>query len=324
MKRLMILLCLVTLTAAAAPHGKKKATTKASARVHGRDEVLFDKALQLHELLDEDLHLDDVIYSADSATPKGHYAVEIRDAILGKAMDYYQELVDSFPRSPMRYRALNNMAYISDVMGDADEAIATYQRILDSDADDKEAGGIGSGIMAEPYANYKNRAARAAASISLRQGYYAQALRYLDLTARYPYHHFCGNEYAENDIYMATQYGRCYMALHQYDSAQEKLLPQLFNNALANNTRLVDLAYELLLRNHSKEELKAQYLEAFKNYKAEVKTNDKYSYTEYSITYMGTRIILPSWHLHDTQPDKAAEAINELAQNAYFLKLLDK
>ena len=135
-----------------------------------KDELLFAQGVLLHELIDEDLELHEVINSDD--TTNKDFAIDVQEAILKKAIKYYQELIDSFPKSNLLFRALNNKGYAELTLGKDKEAKKTFQKIIDSKADDKEKGGIGSGIMAEPYANYKNRSAKILASIYIKETNY--------------------------------------------------------------------------------------------------------------------------------------------------------
>lgn len=314
MKRSIILLCLIAFVLTAQAGSKRKIK-----RI-GSGHVLFDKAIKIHERVDI---LSDVIASADSATSKGRSAVQERDSILGKALDYYQELIDVYPHSRLRYRALNNMASVYYTLKKYDGAIATCKRMLASDADDKETGGVGSGFMGEPYTNYKNRAAKMAASICLRQGSYAEALRYVALTKQYPYQHFCGNEYEADRIYVATLYGRAYMGLHLYDSAQAVLFPYLLYGGGASNNEAVEVIYELLLKTHTKEEIKAQLMEAFKNYR-------KGDNSDYIIVFFGTTIhityitFIEALHGPAAKTDDPTQKIEELMKDSQLMYLLNR
>jgi tetratricopeptide (TPR) repeat protein len=182
-----------------------------------KDFLLFEKGYTLQTLVDEDLELNDVINSSDSSTSEKDFAEEIKEIILERALENYQELIDSFPNSKLLYRAMNNKGYIELDLDDIEEAEKTFKKIIDSEADDEEIGGPGLGLMSEPYTNYKNRAAKALANIYLEKEDFAEALKFLDLTKKYPYYHFCGNEYEADEIYMSTLYAKCYIGLKDYE-----------------------------------------------------------------------------------------------------------
>jgi tetratricopeptide (TPR) repeat protein len=288
----------------------------------GRDELLFEKAIVLQELVDDDLDLDDFIGSNDTIEKK--MATGIKETILEKAHEYYQELADSFPMSKLVFRTLNNMGFIELALGDRKEAKATYLKVLNSGADDKEKGGVGSGIMGEPYANYKNRAAKILADISIRDSNYKEALGFLDLTKKYPYRHFCGNEYAASEIYMAELYAQTYNGLKDTQKALSFLLPHLIENGLADNQGVVVLTYKTLLHQYSKEELKSRYEKAFEHYKVEKIRSGKEKIKQYSINFLGTWIVLPSWWLDFVEGNEERKEIATIYKRSGLYRQLHK
>lgn len=291
-----------------------------------KDELLFEKGLLLHQLIDEELDLDKTINSKDSTKAKTkEFAIDIKETILQKALEYYQELIDSFPKSNLVFRALNNKGFVELALGDTEEATKTFQKILDSKADNKEKGGIGSGIMAEPYANYKNRAAKVLAKICIEGNDYKKAIKYLDLTKQYPYRHFCGNEYSADEIYMSELYAKCYFGLNDTDKALKILLPHLLENGLADNSDLVILTTETLLKQYTKAELLSIYEKAFKSYKTEkIKPKDSDEYERYYITFLETDIELNSRRLEFLKPEEKQKEIENIYKTSQFYKLLNE
>lgn len=291
-----------------------------------KDELLFEKGLLLHQLIEEELDLDETIDSKDSTNAKTkEFAIDIKETILGKALEYYQELIDSFPKSSLVFRALNNKGFIELALNDTEEVTKTFQQILDSKADDKEKGGIGSGIMAEPYANYKNRAAKVLANIYIEGNDFKKAIKYLDLTKKFPYRHFCGNEYAADEIYMSELYAKCYLGLNDTDKALKILLPHLFDNGLADNSNLVILTTETLLKQYSKTELISIYENAFKSFKTEkIKQKDSDEYERYYITFLETDIDLNTWRLEYIKPEEKQKEIENIYKTSQFYKLLNE
>lgn len=289
-----------------------------------RDELLFEKGLLLQQLIDEELDLNRTINSKDNIKTKTEYAMEIKETILEKALECYQELIDSFPNSKLLYRTLNNKGFIELELDDIDEAKKTFLSILDGKADDKEKGGIGSGIMAEPYSNYKNRASKALANIYIKEKNYKDAVKYLDLTIKYPYRHFGGNEYAADDIYMSELYAKCYIGLNNYEKAYEILLPNILENGLADNSDLVDIAYDALLKKYTREDLKSKYEQAFKNYKVEKVKSEKEEYEKYFIFFLDTKIELSSWRLEFIKTEEKDKEIESIYKKSRFYKLLNE
>jgi hypothetical protein len=289
-----------------------------------KDALLFEKGLLLQQLVDEDLELNKVINSKDSLKQKKEFASDIKETILEKALEYYQELIDSFPKSNLFFRTLNNKGFIELALDYKNEATKTFLMIIESKAEDKEKGGIGTGLMAEPYANYKNRASKTLAEIFIKDRSFQEALNYLELTQKYPYRHFCGNEYAADEIYMCELYAKCYLGLKNNKKAIEVLLPNLIENGLANNSEIVELTFRTLIQQYSKEELKIKFKQAFANYAIEkIKKND-YEYEKYYITFLGVKIELPSWELENTKPEKRQYIIDIILNESEFFKLLNK
>lgn len=285
-----------------------------------KDELLFEKGLLLQQMINDDLFLDETI--KDSTKPVANFAEEIKEGILDKALELYQELIDSFPKSKLLFRTLNNKGFIELSLGDTAKAKKTFMVILNSEANDKEKGGIGSGLMAEPYANYKNRAAKTLSSISIQEKKWDEALSYLDLTKKYPYRHFCGNEYAADDIYMAELYAQCYLGLQDYKKAYSVLLPNILENGLADNSSLVDTAYKALLKTYSKNDLKRLFELAFKDIKTETVKRGKNEYQIHYITFLDNKIEVDTWRFDFANAKDKEKAAPELYKNSKFYKLL--
>jgi hypothetical protein len=292
--------------------GQKKSITK--------DQLLFEKAFLLQQMVDEDLDLDETIEG--STKLKAEYATGIRESILEKALGFYNELLDSFPKSKLRFRALNNKGFIELSLDDTAEAKTTFLAILNSVANDKEKGGVGSGLMGEPYANYKNRAAKMLAHIGIQTNNWNEALEYLDLTRKFPYRHFCGNEYAADEIYMAELYAQCYLGLRDYRKAYNVLLPNILENGLADNSNLVDTAYAALLKTHNKDDLRRLFDIALQDVKTEKIKQGKNEYERQYITFLDTKIEINSWRYDFTNPYGRDKAIAEIQKHSKFYKLL--
>lgn len=289
-----------------------------------KDELLFEKGLLMQEFID-DLYLEETIEDTTITNREKNLAIDVKETSLKKAIKFYQELIDSFPKSNLLFRALNNKGFAELTLKKDKEAKKTFQKILDSKADDKEKGGIGSGLMGEPYANYKNRAAKTVASICIKENNHSEAIKYLDLTKKFPYRHFCGNEYAADEIYMSELYAKCYLGLNDTAKALKILLPNLLENGLANNSDLVVLTTETLLKKYSKDELKTFFENAFKTYKMEkIKPKDSDEYERYYITFLSTDIEINFWRLELVEQDKKQTEIENIYKTSQFYKLLNK
>lgn len=291
----------------------------------GADVILFEKALLLQQLVNDDLQLNRGISSGDSLSEKAAFEADMKEIILEKSLFFYDNLIEQYPNSKLLYRALNNKAYILLNMDEVDEAEEIFLLILDSKLNDAEKGGVGTGIMAEPYANYKNRAAKTLARLSIEKKDYKSALEYLNLTHKYVYRHFCGNEYAADKIYVAELYAQCYIGLKDFEKATEVLLPELMNNALTDNTDLVNLAYQVLMETYSREELSTKYEEAFRHYEVETVKTKKYEYQTYHIVFLGRKIgFFPPEELEFLSADKQAKSVDRIYRESPLYVLLNK
>ncbi|KAA5533807.1 hypothetical protein F0919_14860 [Taibaiella lutea] len=294
------------------------AITFGQAKSKHYDEILFEKGLALQELVNNELDTDEG--SEDSIYVE--YSKEIKESILEKAQNYYKELIKDYPGSKYLFRTYNNEAFIALQLNNRAEAIGLFQEILKSNADDKEKGGIGSGIMGEPYANYKNRAAKEIAELYIADSNYTLALTYLELTKKYQYQHFCGNEFAADALYIAEQYARCYIGLKDFGKALDFLLPYILENGLASNSSIVHLAFNTLMLNYGKDELKVKFEEAFKNYKVEKVKEYRQEYTKYFIYYLERKIEIPLWKIDFMYNGEIDKGIEALYKESQFYKLL--
>lgn len=282
----------------------------------GRDHQLFEQASMLQQMIDEDLDLNDII-KEDSNKVRKDLAIDMRDGILDKSISIYEDLIEQFPQSKLIFRAKNNMAFALLQMEDDQEAASIFREILISKANDKEPGGIGSGIMGEPYANYKHRAAMTLAEIYIKNSKFDSAIYFIQMADKYPYQHFCGNEYAADEIHAKTLLGKCYVGLNQPDTAIKVMLPELLPNGLASNHYLVPVAVQALEMKYGKENLRMHIDEAFKNFTTE-DNGDKYFVTIY-----GNKLELYAMDLYYLQPGETpAIKVDQVYKRMDLYKLL--
>lgn len=297
-------------------------TINAQEKTFTKDELLFEKAYDLNELYDYEIenHFDKKTDSTFLASDEYEH---IKYTLLEKAYDYYKELIDSFPKSKLYYRALNNIAFVSKQLERDSQAESYFLKILNSNANDYEKHG-GEGLMAEPFANYKNRAIKQLALIYIKKSDFKEALNYLEKTKKYPYHHFCGNELSAEEIYMATLYAKCYIGLNQYKKAKKIVLPHIIENGLAGNHELVEITIQLLLKNYKANELKEKFEFAFSNYKTEMEKGKEGQYERYYIEYLDEKIEIDIWDFEFLQNEQAKkERMMEKCKRSYFYKKLD-
>ena len=118
---------------------------KAQEKKFSKDELLFEKAYALNELYDNEFerYFDE---KTDSVFLASDQYEHIKFTLLEKAFDYYKELIDSFPKSKLYYRSLNNMAFVSKALRMPKQAESIFLKIVNSDANDLEIHG-GEGLM---------------------------------------------------------------------------------------------------------------------------------------------------------------------------------
>ncbi|MBR3467180.1 MAG: tetratricopeptide repeat protein [Bacteroidales bacterium] len=208
---------------------------------------------------------------------------------LDKALAGYMYIVENHPRNELYPRALNNAGYICLLQNNYKKAIEVFTIILEGNQDEREPSG--GGIMASPYANYCHRAASQISDCYYELRQYDSALHYLALSDTvYPFLSDCGNAYADNDIQTALRYADIYQRLGQPDKAIEKLLPQVFNTELADNSKIIAKLEKLL---KGKPKLLEQLEKAIEGVYLKTFTSDYGDYERYCIQWLGVEIRYP-------------------------------
>ncbi|AZA53637.1 tetratricopeptide repeat protein [Chryseobacterium sp. G0201] len=293
-------------------------------KIQNQDLILFERAITLQEFLNDNLNDEinqDTINLTEQNKLRRNFAIELKENTLEKVISNYDELIKEFPQSKLIFRALNNKGFAEIENGNYDNAKKTFQKILNSNADDLEKIGVGSGIMGEPYSNYKNRALKTLARIEIRDRNYQQAVQYLNETKKYPYRHFCGNEYAQDEIAMAELYSQCYIKLEQHEKAFDILIPNIIENGIADNSEITILAYNTLIKKYHKEDLKTLFENSFKN----IIIRSENKFTSYNINFLNRNIRLPDWELSEAISKKDKEdIIKQILKNSKFYSLLSK
>lgn len=212
---------------------------------------------------------------------------------LDKALAGYMYIVENHPRNELYPRALNNAGYICLLQKDYNKAIEVFTILLNGNQDEREPSG--GGIMASPYANYCHRAASQISDCYYELQQYDSALRYLALSdTMYPFISTCGNAYAEYYIRTALRYADIYQKIGLPDKAIGKLLPQVFDSGLADNSKIIAELEKLLkgkpkLLKKLEKSIDGVYLKTF--------TSDYGNYERYCIRWLGVEIRYPnkSW-----------------------------
>lgn len=236
------------------------------------------------------------------------------DGEMDKALTCYLYIVENHPRNELYPRALNNVGHIYMLQKKFPKAIETLTKLLNGGHDDLEP--LGGDIMGEPYTNYRHRAASQISDCYYELLQYDSALRYLALSdTAYPFLHFCGNAYAEDDIRTALRYADIYQKLGQPDKAIEKLLPEVFDSGLADNTNIIAELKKLLngkprLLKQLEKSIDGVYLKTF--------TTDYGDYERYCIQWLGVEIVYP----HRSWEKNTKENVMKKMRESEFYKMV--
>jgi tetratricopeptide (TPR) repeat protein len=227
-------------------------------------------------------------------------------------------------------KAHYNTGYVNLLKKDTPEVKKIFTEIMEEEYDEMDAGGSGSGIMAEPYALYKNNSSCILAGIYLAEKKYDSALYYTQLADKvYPYRHFCGNEYATNAIYMAVLYAKCYSGLGQTEKAINILFAFCIETGLANNSQLVQLLGDLLKTKYTQEIINKEVAAAIQQVHETSVTVNRTRYTVYETVLFGRRLRTDRYSEHIDHAKTAKLTGSSLAayyfsQSAIVKELLKK
>lgn len=212
---------------------------------------------------------------------------------MDKALECYLYIVENHPRNELYPRALHNVGYVYFLQRKYQESVDAYTKLLNGGQNEREP--LGGGIMADPYTNFRHRAATQISDCYYELGQYDSALHYLALSDTvYEYISTCGNAYAEYYIQTALRYADIYQKLGQPDKAIGKLLPQVFDSGLADNSKIIAELEKLL---KSKPKLLKKLDKAIDGVYLKTFTSDYGDYERYCIQWLGVEIRYPnkSW-----------------------------
>jgi tetratricopeptide (TPR) repeat protein len=234
-----------------------------------------------------------------------------------KALSAYQYIVDNHPRNELFPRSYYNIGLIYFNLKQFDKALTIFNTILKSNFNEKE--NFGGGIMADPFTNYKHRACELISDIYYDRKIYDTALVYFAMSdTTYPYIHFCGNEYAANDVHTSLRYADIYQKLNMADKAIESLLPSVFIS-LADNSKIIAELKKLLT---NKKYIRIELDEALINIYPKKIMNENYTYTRYYFKFLNTEIPVPESYEDDKKIFNKDKAINEI-QKTEFYKMIE-
>ncbi len=175
-----------------------------------------------------------------------------------EAAQRFAKFMTDFPKSPIKPRAHFNLAISYLALDDLERAKATFEEILNESYDDRDANDL-----MEPYTLYKHHSCRHLAMIALRQKNYDDAEKFIGMfDKKYPYQHFCGNEWAAYDNYKAVMLAKVYANTGRAQKAMETLVPYMFYNGLASNQNVINAMIEVLEQHFNQDEVRARLMQA--------------------------------------------------------------
>jgi hypothetical protein len=245
-----------------------------------------------------------------------------------KALATYTKIHEKSKVNSADYaRSFYNIGHVKLLKKDTVEAEKIFQKILESNFNELDKGGKGSGIMQEPYALYRNNASKILAQINIQRKDFKKALFYVELAdKKYKYQHFCGNELEADRIEMATYFGKCYWGLNEFDKSMNVLLPHVFNSGLADNDDLVKLTVQYLIEKHGKEKVEAELTKSLGTVTTKTRRSGKEKYEYNECTIFGKNIELFAYFdwKDQLQTNKLNIAGNELVQESMRRSLFFK
>jgi|GEM_PF-1955520 len=210
------------------------------------------------------------------------------------ALIVFRDLKRLYPQSESVPRADYNIAFILKEQGDIEAAKSAFKAILSSNYNDKDRGS--GGIMDNPYALYKHNSCEILSELYLVEKNYAEAEKYIKLfDKKYPYQHFCGNEWSAYNTYKAKQYAIVYDGQGQTDKAIGTLLPYVFADGLSDNEILLTELYRLLEKKYTAEAIKKELLNALQTLKIVNKRDDEFA----TIVFFGQKVAVNEGALYD-------------------------
>ncbi|NLL27518.1 MAG: tetratricopeptide repeat protein [Bacteroidales bacterium] len=235
------------------------------------------------------------------------------DEKFDEAIKSYQYIVDYHSKNELYPRAFYNIGYIYFIQKKYDKAIPVFKKILESNFNEKED--LGGNIMVDSYTNYKHKGSKILSEIYYAEEKYDTALYYLALSdTTFPYLHFCGNENASNNIYIALRYADIYQKLKQPEKAIEKLLPTVFIT-LADNLKVIEELKKLLT---DKKGLKKKLDNSLNKIYPKKIDREDYSYTKYYFKFLNVEIAVPNNYEDDKKKFDKDKAIKEIKQTNFY------
>ncbi|PZF74824.1 hypothetical protein DN068_01100 [Taibaiella soli] len=229
------------------------------------------------------------------------------------ALQSFRYLVNHHPKNDLYPEALYNYGVCFYELKLNDSAIGVFNQILKSNVNDKQK--MPGGIVADPYANYKNRSSSMLSLIYEDKKMYEKAIYYHSLSDTvYRYQHFCGNEISENQVHNALRYESLYKKLGRRDDAIASLLPAVFIYFANNDAIIKELKGLLTGRNGLKAKLDASIVAMYP--KSVGDCGDHYK--RYYFKFLNVEITVPAGFDTATHPFDRKYSIGEIHDSNFY------
>ncbi|MDH7444810.1 tetratricopeptide repeat protein [Aquimarina sp. 2201CG14-23] len=324
MKRSYLLICAILISLASC----KSSKSISSDQIKELDKELFNKGVTIFEVIDE-TSMNYEIKNSDTTTSEGKIKhktlTSTKENILDYAYEQFKEVVNNYPNSNLYHKSLYNLSHISALLGDEEKEITYLTMILESNANDREHSGR-SGLMSNPYSNFKNEASNRLTNIYIAKGDFKKAIQYKEINKKHPLQHFCGNAFAADEMYSAGQYARIYNGLGETKKALSYVLPHVLDeNGLASNLDIIHLSIEILKKNYEPAVLQRNFEKAMQHVYTKAITQNGDEWIRYYIKYFDIEIEVPSWNFtFDTDSEKVKSKLKNTIIKSEFYKELNE
>lgn len=228
------------------------------------------------------------------------------------AADSFGRFLEDFPDSPLKGRAHYNLALSFKELEDRTRAKAIFREILAMPYNERD----GNSLM-EPYTLYKHHSCRMLALIALDEQSYKEAEHYIKMfDKKFPYQHFCGNEWAAYKMFKAVMIARVYSGTDQPQKAIETLVPYTFSNALASNQEVLEVLEATVRREFTKDEIKAELIRAVESLQV-IQANDR---TTAAMMLFNVKVEVEDFYMDKEANESDLERYRRIVRSNEFFK----
>jgi tetratricopeptide (TPR) repeat protein len=224
------------------------------------------------------------------------------------------QFMKQHPDSPLLGRAHYNLGLTWFHMKEYEKAAEVFLEILNQPYNEKDANSL-----MEPYTLYKHHSCRLLAEMNLKQKKFDEAEKYILLfDKKYPYQHFCGNEWSSYHKYYAIMLAQVYEGTNRFSQAIGLLVPHVFPDFLSSDEVLIETLVTILQNHFSKAEIRKELNAAIQS--LELKHTKKE--TTASVFLYGVKIKLDPYALEEGTTSEYERYKKMVTENKLFKKFL--